>query len=300
MGLALAPAPQVFAEPVTVLQAHYRDILARNGETYRIFVWTPQVEPPKAGFPVVYVTDANAVFGTFAEAINMRSRASASTGIVPAVVVGIGYPIAAPLDLKRRTYDLTPVVSDTALPPRPDGSPWPKTGGADEFLAFVENTVKPAIEKDFRIDKTRETLVGHSFGGLFALHVLFSKPEAFDTYVAGSPSIWFGNNHLVGESEAFLQRISEKPVDADLFLAVGGWEQELSPAESAGPKAEERAKWKARNRMVDNAREMAMRLSGHEKQGLRVTFREFSEEDHTSLIPLMVSRALSMAAGAQR
>ena len=34
-------------------------------------------------------------------------------------------------------------------------------------------------------------LVGHSFAGLFALHVLWNHPESFDTYMALDPSLWW-------------------------------------------------------------------------------------------------------------
>jgi predicted alpha/beta superfamily hydrolase len=301
VGLALAPAPSAFAEPVAIGNAEFRDITPlRGGPALRVFIWKPKAPPPPAGYPAIYVTDANAVFGTMVEALNMRSRSPAASGVEPAVLIGIGYPTDQPLDIERRTYDLTPKVDEAALPPKPDGSAWSKTGGADEFLAFIENELKPLVEKEVKIDKTRESLIGHSFGGLFALHVLFTRPDAFDVYVAGSPSIWFGNRHLMQEADAFLAAAKTKPVDADLLMTVGEWEQVLSPAEKAGSKAEQRAAWKARNRMVDNARDMKAKLEGREDLGLRLTYREFAEEDHISVIPVLAGRALNFAAAPVR
>jgi predicted alpha/beta superfamily hydrolase len=298
-GLALAPAPSALAETVVLPNAEYRDIAPlRGGPPWRVFIWKPKAPPPEAGYPVIYVTDANAVFGTLVEALNMRSRNPAVSGVDPAVIVGIGYPTDQPLDLDRRTYDLTPKVDVSTLPPKPDNSPWAKTGGADEFLAFIQDEVKPLIAKEVKIDPARESLFGHSFGGLFALHVLFTKPEAFDVYVAGSPSIWFGDRHLMKEAGAFIASAKTKPVNVRLLLAVGEWEQVLSPAEAKGPKPEVRANWKAKNRMLDNARDMDAELK--EASGLSVTYREFSEEDHVSIIPVIAARALSFAAAPVR
>ena len=76
---------------------------------------------------------------------------------------------------EERCYDFTPSVisKDAAL--KPDGKPWPKTGGAHHFFTFIEEELKPQIEKNFEIDKGKQTLFGHSLGGLFALHILFTK-----------------------------------------------------------------------------------------------------------------------------
>lgn len=301
-GLALlAPAPKAFADEVKIAGASYRDMSpAPGGAPYRIFVWKPDTPPPEAGFPVVYVTDANAVFGTLVETMNIRSKNPGGTGVEPAVIVGLGYPVDTPFDVERRTYDLTPKADPATLPKKPNGAPWTEIGGADAFLAFIEDELKPFIEKDVKIDKSRETLVGHSFGGLFALHVLFTKPDAFDAYVAGSPSLWFGGGIMFREADAFVRALETKPVHARLLLAIGGWEQDLSPAEAAAPNAAQRAVWKAGNRMVDNVREMRDKLAGLEERGLDLTYREFPEEDHMSMISVVAGRALPFAMARDR
>lgn len=296
-GLALAPAPMVLAYPVTVLGAEFRDIPSlRDGKAWRVFLWKPDSPAPEAGFPVVYVTDANAVFGSLVETMRIRSKNPGGTGVDPAVIVGIGYPGDAPFDVPRRTYDLTPKADPAKLPKKPNGAPWDETGGADEFLSFIEDQLKPEIEKEIRIDKGRESLVGHSFGGMFALHVLFTKPDAFDAYVAGSPSIWFGGGLLFEEADRFAKALDDKPVNARLYMAVGEWEQALSPTEAAAPNAAKRAEWKAGNRMVDNARDMRERLAKLEDRGLKLTYREFPEESHMSMISVIAGRALPFVA----
>ncbi|WP_159884176.1 alpha/beta hydrolase-fold protein [Paenibacillus puerhi] len=74
------------------------------------------------------------------------------------------------------------------LPRRPDGSDWPLHGGAEEFIEFIESELKPLIQSEFFVDRSHQTLIGHSLGGLLVLDVLFSRTSAFQTYIAGSPS----------------------------------------------------------------------------------------------------------------
>ncbi len=292
-GLAFAPAPYAFGEPFTIPGTEFRDIQpAAGGEPFRIFIAKPSAPPPEAGYPVIYLTDANAMFATLVDTLRIRTGGP-SSAVEPAVVVGLGYPTDKPFDVERRAFDLTPDTGGKPMPERPNGKPWPKMGGADDFLAFIENEIKPLIASEVKIDTARETLVGHSFGGLFALHVLFTRPEAFDAYVAGSPSIWYGERHIDEEAKAFVGRIGKEPVNADLLLTVGELEQ-VSPAGT--PDAEKRAAWVAGNRMLDNTRDMRERLTGLEDKGLRLVYREFPGEGHISVIPALISRAVPFAA----
>jgi hypothetical protein len=90
---------------------------------YHIMVSRPIGNPPSpSGYPVIYMLDANAAFATMAEAVGLRSRRPEVTGIVPSVVVGIGYATDEPFDPVARTYDCTPPAAVLKLPPRPDGT----------------------------------------------------------------------------------------------------------------------------------------------------------------------------------
>ncbi|WP_162668411.1 alpha/beta hydrolase [Gemmata massiliana] len=172
----------------------------------------------------------------------------------------------------------------------PKGAPIGKTGGSNEFLAFIEGELKPLIERKYAIDRKRQTLFGHSFGGLFALHVLFSKPEAFQTYVASSPSIWWNDRSVLAEEKAFAEKFAGKIVSARVLVTVGGWEQQ------AGVKvSKERAEMLRDRRVVDNAKELAARLEKSAVKGLTVAFREFAEEDHGSVVLPAASRGVRFA-----
>lgn len=270
------------------------------GPNYELFVAHPVGPPPSpAGYPVMYVLDGNAVFGTAAEIISLRSRRPEASGVFPAVLVGIGYPVDGPFDLDRRAFDYTPPADPAGLPPRPDNSAWPAIGGADEFLDFIVAGVRPAIQQMFPIDMRRQALFGHSLGGLFALHALFNQTVAFSHYIAASPSIWWYRSALRNDEAAFTRGVELSPTNARLLVTVGDQEQELTRAEYAAPESRIRAEWKARNRMVDNARELAERMTRLQSHGLQTSFVAFAGEDHTSVIPASLARAVSFALGPQ-
>jgi hypothetical protein len=206
-------------------------------------------------------------------------------------VVGIGYPTDdAKVHGERRSFDLTPPTSPDWLKSLPKGPAIGKTGGNDEFLAFIEGELKPLVEKKYAVDRKRQTLFGHSFGGLFVLHTLFTKPEAFQTYLASSPSIWWNDRSVLGEEKAFAEKYACKELNARLLVTVGEWEQK------AGPKVpKERAELLRDRRMVGNAKELADRLAKSPVKGLTVAFREFPEEDHGSVVLPAVSRGIRFA-----
>lgn len=295
----LASAPDGLDDdlPVRIERSQQRDVTSRTGRTYRIFISLPLVSPPLSGYPVIYMLDANATFGTMTEAVAMQSARPHATQVAPGIVVGIGYRTALPLDPERRTFDYTPEVDRQTLGARPDGSAWPPTGGADAFLDFIEQELKPIIARDFAIDADRQALFGHSFGGLFTLYALFSRPGTFQAYVAGSPSIWFGDRAILKSERAFVGRPREEGSSVRLMIGVGGLEQTLSPDEQAMPDGSPRGPWIERNRMVDNAREMAGRLQALQTSGLTVAYEEFSGENHASVVPALISRALRFALG---
>ncbi|WP_409340697.1 alpha/beta hydrolase [Paenibacillus sp. MBLB4367] len=254
-----------------------RDMQARtNNRHYRIFIAVPAEEPPATGYPVIYLLDANAVFGTMTEAVRVQGRRPDKTGVVPAVIVGIGYRTDEPFDPARHR-DFTMPVPESELPQSPDGKAWPEQGGAESFLAFIEDELKPAIEREFSIDPKRQTIFGHSLGGLFVLHALFNKPGSFQTYIAGSPSIHWNQRVLLEAERRFAAGLERERLDAGVLIGVGEFEGNL------------------RIPMNDNARDMSERLSLLTSRGLRVAFREFEDEGHVSVLPVLINRAVRFA-----
>lgn len=236
---------------------------------YRILVSYPTGEAPPEGYPVIYALDGNAVFHTLAESARLQTRGP--HGLDPVVIVGIGYPSGEAFDMSRRCFDFTMPARLESLPKRPDGREWPEHGGADSFLAVLADEILPLISGIFPIDFHRRALFGHSLGGLFVLHALFTRPSLFSHYAAGSPSVWWGDYTLLTEMEKFLESYPQMQLQRNLMITVGADELE---------------------HMVADAEQLPPRLEPLADQGLQVRLVKFAEESHLTVLPAALSRLL--------
>lgn len=100
-----------------------------------------------------------------------------------------------------RMRDLTPApVAGFRVPPEATNA-----GGADRFLAFLAQELLPHLDLTYRTTPMR-VLVGHSLGGLFALHALAQQPDLFTGYVVMEPAAWWNNEREFHAARAALQR----------------------------------------------------------------------------------------------
>lgn len=287
LALAALPAvPALAAEtPAATVPGSAQWDMTAGGDparSYRIFAAWPPTEPPPGGFPVLYLLDGNSVFGTAVDAMRVVGSRGAGMEPSPAVVIAIGYPTDRPFDPARRTRDYTPPAAGA-----PAG-----TGGADAFLAFLETELKPEVERRFPIDRGRQTLFGHSYGGLFVLHALFTRPDGFQRYVAASPSIWWQDRAVLRAELRFAEALAADAASRSLLITVG--ERELAaPAGTVVDPAHDERRRQAR--MVENARELAERLSALAPRGPAVSFVMFADETHGSVIGPAVGRAVRVA-----
>ena len=107
----------------------------------------------------------------------------------------------AAVDVPDRTAFLTPTRSSIGRNGRDTGKP-AQGGRASELVECLEKTVKPEVTKRFEGEALRHVLMGHSFGGLFALHTMAERPELFYAWVAADPSLWWDGGVLVRSLEA--------------------------------------------------------------------------------------------------
>ncbi|WP_100401905.1 alpha/beta hydrolase [Bacillus sp. FJAT-42315] len=245
---------------------------SKVGRTYRMMMWTPSVKAPPEGFPVIYVLDANSVFGTVTETVRLQSRKP--HGLDPAVVVGIGYETDEPFDTDARFYDYTTYAEPHEFPMRRTEKEWPKTGGADSFLTFIEEELKPFVEGFISIDRTRQTLFGHSLGGLFVLYTMFNQYEAFQVYAAGSPSIWWKNRALIQEMERMLQDVPQDLPTTKLFIGIGALEKQ---------------------QMIEDANIVFDRLTSAKIPHLTTKHCCYEEENHISVLPPYINHVYRFA-----
>lgn len=176
------------------------------GEDRIVLIRTPPgYETNKQAYPVLYMTDGDAHIGHTASSIEFL----VNNGRMPElIVVGVTNT--------DRTRDLTPAKSTNKN--AAGVLQFPTAGGADNFLKFFETELIPEIEKDYRVQPYR-ILAGHSFGGLFAIHAMISKPALFNSYVAVSPSLQWENAEALKRAETFLQ--NRKDLKVTLYTSLG-------------------------------------------------------------------------------
>ncbi|MDQ0418071.1 putative alpha/beta superfamily hydrolase [Croceifilum oryzae] len=237
---------------------------------YHLDISVPSQPAPQTGYPIIYVLDGNAFFQTIHEQVRLQSKRSDKTGVHPSVVVSIGYPGDKDFNLPRRFYDFT-VPSASEIPPKPNGEKWPESGGAHQFLHFIESELKPLILEKYQVDETRQTLLGHSLGGLFVLEVLFTKPQAFQGYIASSPSIWWNQCDVLTREADFASLISSLSSKIRLFLTVGSLELD---------------------HMVKDATALSERLQSLTNHSFQMNFHNAEFENHLSVVATTLSRAL--------
>lgn len=269
------------------------DLASRaGGAPYRIFLRIPPGEPPAGGWPAIHLLDANAVIATTVEALRVQAAYPLGTGIRDAVVVGIGYPTEGAYDSVRRSWDYGPPPGQS-YPPHSEGGPAVRTGGAETFLDFIEEELRPAIASRVPLDPARQAIFGHSFGGLFVLYALFRRPGAFRDWIAISPAIWWEEHNLLRFAPEGRLPGTHRP---RVLLGVGEYEQNLAPFQRDAPDAEQRRRRLAEARTVDETRAMTRRLT---EAGCDATFVAFEGETHMSVLPVAINRTVRFAFGPQ-
>ncbi len=291
--MAVASEGRVDEKPALISETVQFDLAPRNGgAAYRIFLRCPKGEPPAGGWPILYLLDGNAVIGTAVDALRVQSSYPLGTGISPGVLVGLGYPTDGAYDSVRRSWDMGPPPGRTYPPHHPDG-PDVRTGGADDFLSFIEDELKSAIADRVAVDAARQAIFGHSFGGLFVLHALFNRPDAFAAWIAISPAIWWEGAGILTTAEQF--EAKRMPMAGRILIAAGEYEQRLAPFQEGAADAASRVAAHAESRIVDNSRAMAARLSAI--PGLHAEFELYRGETHMSVLPAAVNSAVRFAFG---
>ncbi len=143
----------------------------------------------RARYPVVYMhdgqnlfDDASAFGGISWDVDGAMDRGIADGKHREAIVVGIG-------NTRARIWEYTPTAGDH------DG------GGADDYLAFIADELKPVIDRDYRTLSGREdtALVGSSLGGLVSAYGGLARAEVFGLIGAVSPSTWWDGTWIIGQ-----------------------------------------------------------------------------------------------------
>ena len=145
-------------------------------------------------YPVIYILDA---VDRDQHAVPTARFLFLNQKMPKAIIVGI-------LNIDRN-HDFLPDSSKNA----------PTGGGADNFVRFFKSELIPYISKNFKAEPFK-VLIGHSYGGVFAMHALITDPELFDAYIAIDPSFWYKDNLPIRNAKEEFQKA--KDWDRSIFI----------------------------------------------------------------------------------
>ncbi|MEQ8763125.1 MAG: alpha/beta hydrolase-fold protein [Planctomycetota bacterium] len=185
-------------EPITIGEKHVirSEIL---DEDRTLWIYEPPIHA-RAGqsCPVLYLLDGDIHFHHTTGIVQFL----AERDLIPEmIVVGIANT--------DRTRDLTPTPGDIGGQTR--------GGGADRFLEFLTNELHPWVDEHYQARPLR-ILVGHSFGGLFAVHALRKVPNFFHGIIAISPSLQWTDQHEASQFETWLD--TQPEVQGSLYITA--------------------------------------------------------------------------------
>lgn len=249
------------AEPAPLDGSEQWLMKSAEGRDYRIMVSLPEGDVPyTGGYPVIYIVDGNALFPAFHAAKRVQEHWKG------AILVAIGYPSNTPYDFNRRAFDLSP--------PQPAERNDPPQGGQDLFLDFIEKRLMPKVNERFKVDQDQRSLVGWSFGGMFGVYSLFTRPALFQHVVAISPSLWWRDRYLLAHERAFTEQAHAGKLDlTHTSLSIWAGDREM-PQE------------------IQDVRALQRRLENLSQYGLRSDFQLEAGEDHMSIPFRVTTRVL--------
>jgi len=255
ISLLIVPAvAQDIAPPIPEKLVVHSNIL---NEDRVIWMRTPHgYESGKDRLPVVYLTDGPSQINEIGSTIDFLVN---NGRMPPLIVVGIANT--------DRTRDLTPTRGsdkDSSGKETP-----PVGGGGDRFVDFIQTELMPEIDKRYRTAPYK-IFAGHSFGGLMAIHILTSRPDMFQAYIAASPSLWWDHQHTLHQAQDFFAGHEE--LNKTFFFSLGG----------EGPD------------MQDGFDKLKATLTAKAPKDFRWKSEQFPEEDHGSTVLVAHYAALRM------
>lgn len=272
-----AASPRANQQPAeTIVHAQVQSFaLGRSskGEPWQIHLALPRGPVPQQGAAALYLLDGNATFALAWHAIERlkQSQPQLRAELDALVLVGVGYPSGLRIDTPRRYQDFTSYTAEEFR--RARGADL-ETGGRDRFRAFIGEELRQAVQQKVRLNEQAQSLLGHSMGGQFVMHMLYQAPQLFANWIAGDASFWWNGGALLQEQAAFIAGAK----------AAGG---RLAPAkrlltENSGQASAERPN---------------PSLALAQLQGLSIWHRQQTEASHGSMLGPLVEDAIVFALG---
>ncbi|HDS06382.1 MAG TPA: alpha/beta hydrolase [Bacteroides sp.] len=247
-------------------------------QDYELFISLPSsYHSGEKHYPLIIGLDAYTGF------LHAKGCIDAYTYLAPlmpeVILVGIGYGGTGYMEFARwiagRTRDFTPVRKPSIeeyykgfIVQKGFNQLEVHTGGAAQFLSFLNSELLPFLLKEYRIESDNKALFGASFGGLFTLYALFNSSDSFNKYFIESPSINYSDGAIYKDEARYAA--SHSDLSAEIFICAGGQEKNL----------------------IDNINTLDSLLRTRKYQNLHIEKVFFEGENHISCAPAAISRGL--------
>ncbi|MGB3436179.1 alpha/beta hydrolase [Achromobacter sp.] len=245
-----------------------------SGRGYQVFVALPSsyAKQPQRRYPVLYVTDADYAFPVIrqlARRLNVEGPQ-----IEDFILVGLSYGKGEDGGVSRqRDYTPTPNGPSTAPAHAIHGQ-------AGAYQQYLRDQVKPFVMARYRVDPARALFLGHSYGALLGAQILFTEPGMFNSYILGSPSLWYDQRYALKLEARYARQ--HQDLTANVFLYVGAYE--------ALRKGDRR--YNQTVDMVADNRALETALQSRKYPGLKLKSVVLNDEDHLTVAPRGFTQAL--------
>lgn len=254
--------------PFSIERTHVETIITKDRE-YDLFIKTPRfyLKDTEKKYPIIVLSDGSYSFPL----VSSITRQMSGGGVIEEpIIVGVSYDKKTRWDISR-TRDYTPTYSPNEEQSHSKEANL-KSGGADNYLLIIENTILPFMRANYRVDRRKEIYAGHSYGGLFGGFILKTKPELFDFYILSDPSFWYHNGSIFG----FQQEPSNHNPNVVIFSQARKSELESQNCGQC---------------MAENAENFSNDLKKQLPKA-KIEYFELENEIHETVFPISVSRGL--------
>lgn len=227
---------------------------------------------PERAYPVLWVPDAPLVMRSVVGLLDVLVLGNLAPEMI---VIGVGSPPEEGLKgVGRRMMDFSPPGRGYA-PPGLAGERWSALAPipefphkAEAFLNLLVDKIRPKLAAEYRFSG-EHALFGHSAGGMFAAYSLFTRPDAFQKMIIGSPYL-DGVNGAVFVAEA-KYAASHDDLKAKVFLGVGEKEAEEYFVAISGN--------------LESTARLSRTLTARHYPSLELNTRFFSGKNHYTVLP---------------
>ncbi len=155
-------------------------------ETIKVDIWTPKGYTINKDYPVVYMHDGQNLFDALStwnhqawEIDSVAGMLMNDSVVTPAIIVGVYSTDTTRLGDLMPEKPLQYLKNDTIknfIDKMCRGR-----YRADEYLAFIVNTLSPVIDRNFSTDTSlvSTSIMGSSMGGLISIYALCEYPQVF-------------------------------------------------------------------------------------------------------------------------